>query len=322
MRLDAPTAFRNRTRKPARYVVVIATERARAGQGDDRAAGRARPPSRSARGTRHRRALRRADRLRRRRGVRELRATDVAREGGSFLARRCRRASRAASAMVLAAEDETGIVGTVQVIWAEPENQPHRGDLAKMLVHRRARRRGIGAALLEAAERAARDAGKTLLVLDTASDRRGAAVRTARLAARRGRSPATRCYRTARRARPDVLQDTRRMTRLGGPRADRPLHLRCPRGCDPRDPQRRNRTSTALFDYEPRSPESMIEWFRAKKSHTYPVIGARGADGTLLGFATYGAFRAGPPTSTRSSTPSTYTANTAGGASGARSCRG
>ena len=73
--------------------------------------------------------------------------------------------------VVLAAEDATGsIVGTVQVIWAQPENQPHRGDLAKMLVHRRARRQGIGGALLAAAERSARDAGKTLLVLDTASD--------------------------------------------------------------------------------------------------------------------------------------------------------
>ena len=72
---------------------------------------------------------------------------------------------------VLAAEEESGaIVGTVQVILAQPENQPHRGDLAKMLVHRRARRRGIGAALLEAAERGAVSAGKTLLVLDTASD--------------------------------------------------------------------------------------------------------------------------------------------------------
>jgi GNAT superfamily N-acetyltransferase len=73
--------------------------------------------------------------------------------------------------MVLAAEDAMGaIVGTVQVILAQPENQPHRGDLAKMLVHRRARRRGIGAALLVAAERHALSAGKTLLVLDTASD--------------------------------------------------------------------------------------------------------------------------------------------------------
>jgi hypothetical protein len=41
--------------------------------------------------------------------------------------------------VVLSAEDETGIVGTVQIILAQPENQPHRGDLAKMLVHRRAR---------------------------------------------------------------------------------------------------------------------------------------------------------------------------------------
>jgi GNAT superfamily N-acetyltransferase len=72
--------------------------------------------------------------------------------------------------LVLAAEDDAGvIVGSVQVILAQPENQPHRGDLAKMLVHRRARRRGIGAALLAAAERSALSAGKTLLVLDTAS---------------------------------------------------------------------------------------------------------------------------------------------------------
>ena len=83
--------------------------------------------------------------------------------------------------VVLTAEDESGsIVGTVQIVLAQPENQPHRGDLAKMLVHRRARRRGIGAALLAAAERRALDTGKTLLVLDTASDE------AARLYARHG----------------------------------------------------------------------------------------------------------------------------------------
>ena len=72
--------------------------------------------------------------------------------------------------IVLAAEDEDGkIVGTVQIILQQPENQPHRGDLAKMLVHRSARKRGVGAALLEAAELSALQAGKTLLVLDTAS---------------------------------------------------------------------------------------------------------------------------------------------------------
>jgi GNAT superfamily N-acetyltransferase len=70
--------------------------------------------------------------------------------------------------VVLSAEDAAGtIVGTVQVILGQPENQPHRGELAKMLVHRRARRQGVGAALLAAAERSALSAGKTLLVLDT-----------------------------------------------------------------------------------------------------------------------------------------------------------
>jgi GNAT superfamily N-acetyltransferase len=70
---------------------------------------------------------------------------------------------------LLVAEDSSGIVGTVQLVLAQPENQPHRADLAKMLVHRRARHQGIGTALLAAAEQVARDAGKTLLVLDTAS---------------------------------------------------------------------------------------------------------------------------------------------------------
>jgi GNAT superfamily N-acetyltransferase len=70
--------------------------------------------------------------------------------------------------VVLVAEDAAGdIVGTLQVIWAQPENQPHRGDVAKMLVHRRARHHGIGAELLAAAEQLAIDAGRTLLVLDT-----------------------------------------------------------------------------------------------------------------------------------------------------------
>jgi GNAT superfamily N-acetyltransferase len=67
------------------------------------------------------------------------------------------------------AEDDAGIVGTVHLILAQPDNQPHRADLCKMLVLRRARKLGVGAALMDAAESAARAAGKTLLVLDTAS---------------------------------------------------------------------------------------------------------------------------------------------------------
>lgn len=70
---------------------------------------------------------------------------------------------------LIVAEDSAGIIGSAQAVWADAENQPHRADVAKMLVHRRARRVGVGAAVLAAAERAAFDAGKTLLVLDTAS---------------------------------------------------------------------------------------------------------------------------------------------------------
>ena len=70
---------------------------------------------------------------------------------------------------LLVAEDAHGIVGTVQLVLDQPENQPHRADLSKMLVHRRARRLGAGAALMQAAEDVARECGKTLLVLDTAS---------------------------------------------------------------------------------------------------------------------------------------------------------
>ena len=68
--------------------------------------------------------------------------------------------------LLLVAEDESGIVGTVQLVLAQPENQPHRADIAKMLVHRRARHQGLGAALMRAAETTARECGKTLLVLD------------------------------------------------------------------------------------------------------------------------------------------------------------
>ena len=75
-----------------------------------------------------------------------------------------------AECLVLAAFDAAGaITGTVQVLLKQPENQPHRADIAKMLVHRRARRQGIGGQLLTAAESAAVRAGRSLLVLDTAS---------------------------------------------------------------------------------------------------------------------------------------------------------
>jgi GNAT superfamily N-acetyltransferase len=67
---------------------------------------------------------------------------------------------------LLIAEDEQGICGTVQLVLDLPENQPHRAELVKMLVHRRARRQGLGTALMHAAESMALDCGRTLLVLD------------------------------------------------------------------------------------------------------------------------------------------------------------
>jgi GNAT superfamily N-acetyltransferase len=77
--------------------------------------------------------------------------------------------------LLLVAEDRaTGeIVGTVQVVLRVPENQPHRAEVAKMLVRRSARRQGVGSRLMRAAEDAARAAGKTLLVLDTVTGDNG-----------------------------------------------------------------------------------------------------------------------------------------------------
>jgi GNAT superfamily N-acetyltransferase len=69
--------------------------------------------------------------------------------------------------VLLVAEDGAGIVGTAQLILAMPENQPHRADVAKMLVHRRGRRQGVAQRLLDAVDGAARAAGKSVLVLDT-----------------------------------------------------------------------------------------------------------------------------------------------------------
>jgi GNAT superfamily N-acetyltransferase len=94
----------------------------------------------------------------------------IAREKAEAFWRRASESASRGERLVLAAEDASGaIVGTVQVLLDQPENQPHRGEIAKMLVHRRARRQGVGEALLAAAEQYAHKAGKTLLVLDTAS---------------------------------------------------------------------------------------------------------------------------------------------------------
>jgi len=88
---------------------------------------------------------------------------DDARAAFAGFAAEVRRGNR----LLLAAFADGELVGTVQVILALPPNQPHRGEIAKLLVHRRARRRGIAQLLMEHAEAEALAAGKSLLVLDT-----------------------------------------------------------------------------------------------------------------------------------------------------------
>lgn len=69
--------------------------------------------------------------------------------------------------LLIAENGEGRIVGTVQLITAQPENQPHRADVAKMLVSRSARRQGVAMRLMAAVDNEARHAGKSVLVLDT-----------------------------------------------------------------------------------------------------------------------------------------------------------
>lgn len=71
--------------------------------------------------------------------------------------------------VLLLAQDALGVCGTVHLVLDLPENQPHRAGVSKLLVHRRARGLGIGAALMRASEELAAGLGKTLLTLDTSS---------------------------------------------------------------------------------------------------------------------------------------------------------
>lgn len=74
------------------------------------------------------------------------------------------------SRVLLAAFDEHGVTGSVQLGLCLRENGRHRAELQKLLVHTRARRRGLGRALMAAAERAALEMRRTLLYLDTEPD--------------------------------------------------------------------------------------------------------------------------------------------------------
>lgn len=92
------------------------------------------------------------------------------RAGAEDFWRKVARAVDQGRRLLFVAEEETGrILGTIQLVLAQADNQPHRADVSKVLVRRSARGRGVGAALMQAAEAAALAAGRTLLVLDTAT---------------------------------------------------------------------------------------------------------------------------------------------------------
>lgn len=80
---------------------------------------------------------------------------------------KCIRSVEADERFILGGFIDGKLAGTVQVVYATPPNQPHRGDVAKLLVHRLARRSGLGEALMLLAEEETRKSGRTLLVLDT-----------------------------------------------------------------------------------------------------------------------------------------------------------
>ncbi len=90
----------------------------------------------------------------------------LSRERATAFWRRVAQGVAAGERALLVAEDAQGLCGVVQLAFDLPENQPHRADLSKLLVHRRARRTGLGKTLMRAAESTARECGKTLLVLD------------------------------------------------------------------------------------------------------------------------------------------------------------
>ena len=75
-------------------------------------------------------------------------------------------ASEAPRSVHLVARDAEGLVGSVQVLAAWAPNQPHRGELVKLLVHRRRHRQGIAGRLMQAAEAKASEAGLSMLTLD------------------------------------------------------------------------------------------------------------------------------------------------------------
>jgi len=98
---------------------------------------------------------------------------DLSRDRAEAFWRGVAEAARSDGRALFVAEDAEGVLGTVQLIPIGIDNQPHRAEVSKMLVHRRARRRGVGEQLMRAAEAAGRGLGRRLLTLDTMAGEAG-----------------------------------------------------------------------------------------------------------------------------------------------------
>lgn len=88
-------------------------------------------------------------------------------EAMNFWGQQLESAERRERVVLVAVDAQQGLVGTIQLVTHLPDNQPHRADIAKLQVRKRARRRGVGAKLLRFAEAEAARLQRSLLVLDT-----------------------------------------------------------------------------------------------------------------------------------------------------------
>jgi phosphinothricin acetyltransferase len=196
----------------------------------------------------------------------------------------------------------------VQLVLDLPENQPHRADLAKLLVPRRARRQGLGTGLIRAAESWARECGKTLLVLDAVTGGDAARLYQCLGWVQVGDIPGYAlmpggeiCSTTVFYRDLETRSDTEnRGFRILPERQATEGNIRVI-DCDESFSEailsiinHAISNSVALYDYKPRTLDSMAAWFAAKRKGSFPVIGAVSDKGELLGFASYGGFRAWP----------------------------
>jgi L-amino acid N-acyltransferase YncA len=198
--------------------------------------------------------------------------------------------------ILLAAESEGRLVGTVQVVATGIPNQPHRSDLSKMLVRQQARGQGVGQALLHAAESASLAAGMWLMVLDTVDDSAGmrlyerggwsrvGSVPDFALWPHGGLCPTVYYYKDVRPAAGSA--NAASVSVRPATEADLPDILAIVNHAIV--------NTTAIWDETPTTIEARAAWLRAKREAGWPVLVAEEQTGGVAGFASFGDWRAWP----------------------------